>query len=63
MGLLGGFIVYSFGKRRGRKQATRRLAQEYGAQPEPLGQQDCIHYWSFCKNYGSCDGMACEIGE
>lgn len=64
MGLLGGLIVYKFGKRRGRKQATRRFAQEQaGAKPPVAGGPDCIHYNNFCRAYGSCDNMTCEVGE
>lgn len=63
MGLLGGLIVYSFGKRRGRKQATRRFQAQQELAGTPMGEADCLHYWNFCRNFGSCDGMVCEKGE
>ena len=57
MGLLTTIIAYKVGKRSGRRKAERN-------QDEPEGPDErdpeCLNYASFCLNYGSCDGMACE---
>ena len=57
MGLLSAIVAYKIGKRAGRKRAERRaLSDEHHE-----GHPDCVNYESFCKNYGSCDGMTCEF--
>jgi hypothetical protein len=69
MGLLGGLIVYGFGKRRGRRQANSDFARQAsaersaGALAQLFTKEDCVHYHNFCRNFGSCDGMTCEKGE
>lgn len=66
MGLLGGLIVYGFGKRRGRRQAERQYWQEAkaemenGALEKHFSRQNCVHYHKFCRQFGSCDGLVCE---
>lgn len=57
MGILSEIIFYKLGKRRGRIQAERN------AKPIIINDkrnEECSNYWSFCHNYGSCGGMACE---
>ena len=57
MGLLSHLVTYKFGKRRGRAAARR------SASPVVLTDErdpECIHYQSFCVNFGSCNGGACE---
>ena len=66
MGLLGGLIVYGFGKRRGRRQANSDFARQAsaerdaGALASEFTKQNCANYYRFCRQYGSCDGMVCE---
>ncbi len=56
MGLFSHLVVYSIGKRRGRRKAQR------GAVPDCVDTRDegCSNYVAFCRSYGSCDGMECE---
>jgi len=56
MGLFSTLIAYKIGKRAGRKRAERASGQD-----DFEGHPDCINYESFCRNYGSCDGMPCEF--
>lgn len=63
MGILGGLIVYGFGKRRGRRKAERDFAKIMAEAPHPdvyRMSEECSNYATFCEAYGSCDGMACE---
>lgn len=60
MGLFSAIVAYKIGKRAGRKRAERRAEREAGAD-DFEGHPDCINYDSFCRNYGGCDGMACEF--
>jgi hypothetical protein len=55
MGLFAHIVTYQVGKRRGRRSVQR---QRYDEPHE--GDPQCLKYASFCKNYGSCDGMECE---
>ena len=57
MGILSHLITYKVGRRQGRKAARRSLSREVVVdQRDP----ECIHYSSFCQNFGSCDGAVCE---
>jgi len=56
MGLFTGFLLYQAGKRRGRKAQERREARDRDDERDP----DCVNYASFCRGFGSCDGMECE---
>lgn len=53
MGLISTYIAYRVGKRRGRR-ATTVAHENDGRDPE------CLNFHSFCKSYGSCNGMTCE---
>jgi hypothetical protein len=54
MGLFSHLIAYQFGKRRGKRKAKTVFVQQDNRSPK------CVNYYSFCLNYGSCDGMECE---
>jgi hypothetical protein len=63
MGWLSHVVAYKFGKNRGRKKAERNFARTIEAGPHPDVFQmsdECVNYESFCRNFGSCDGMECE---
>lgn len=53
MGLLTMFVAYKVGKRRGEKPRSEPTCVEEG-------DMACSNYESFCKTYGSCDGMECD---
>jgi hypothetical protein len=55
MGLFAHLITYQVGKRRGKRKAQRAYSET-----KPDGNPKCVNYYSFCLNYGSCDGMECE---
>ena len=52
MGLVTHYLFYRFGKRRGKRTAH--------SETKPDSNPRCVNYYSFCLNYGSCDGMECE---
>lgn len=59
MGILSEVVAYKIGKRRGRRKAERQM--RYAGSPEVGGRDpECLNYQSFCQNFGSCNGMACE---
>jgi len=63
MGVFSHLVVYGLGRRRGRKQTQRQVARARSAGPHPdvfSMSEECSNYESFCKNFGSCDGMECE---
>lgn len=55
MGIFSHIITYQIGKRRG-----YRKAEENPVVINDLRDKNCTNYESFCKNFGSCDGMECE---
>lgn len=57
MGLLSEIIAYKIGKRRGRIKAERSFTPVI---INDKRDQECSNYQSFCRNFGSCDGMECE---
>jgi hypothetical protein len=59
MGLISNVVFYKVGKRRG-----KRIAERQGS-PVVMDSRDpeCLNYESYCKNFGSCNGMACEYEE
>lgn len=57
VGILSEVIAYKFGKRRGRIKAERNYT------PVVINDKrndECVNYDSFCRSFGSCNGMACE---
>jgi len=57
MGLLSHLVTYRIGKRRGRVAARRSV------HPVVLADErdpECIHYLSFCRTFGNCNGGECE---
>lgn len=58
MGALSVLLAYKIGKRKGRKKTLRAVNQHGAVVDERI--PTCIHYESFCKNYGSCDELTCE---
>jgi hypothetical protein len=63
MGILGGLVVYGFGRRRGRKQGRRDEYLRQQASQEAPEKPECINWYHFCRTYGSCDGLKCHYGE
>lgn len=59
MGLFSTIVAYKIGTRAGRKRAERRAALDDNVEGDP----ECLNFDSFCRNYGSCDGMVCEYEE
>ena len=60
MGLFSHVVAYSVGRRRGRRAAEHRAAaREHHDERDP----ECLNYQSFCRGYGSCDGMECEYSD
>lgn len=53
MGILSVLVAYKIGRRRGRAQ---RVELPINDGRDPL----CINFETFCRNFGSCDGMECE---
>ena len=55
MGIIGGAIVYGFGKRRGRKEAERNAPRPAARRGSPA----CVDY-DYCEARGECD-MECHF--
>ena len=61
MGLISSLVAYKVGKRRGRRKAERVAEREELADfHDDIDREDCVNYYVFCKNFGSCDGQVCE---
>ena len=54
MGLLSHIVAYQIGKRRGKRQVLPVVVEQHEGNPQ------CVNYESFCRGYGSCDGMECN---
>lgn len=61
MGWVTNYVAYRIGRRVQRSHEPR--PQRYNqCIPQFLhdDEPECIHFASFCRNYGSCDGQVCE---
>jgi len=53
VGFISNLVFYKIGRRRGRVQRGQVSTHD---ERDP----ECINYQSFCRNFGSCNGLECE---
>ena len=53
MGLFTTVIAYKLGKRSGKRDSETIVVHDNR-------DSECLNYESYCKSYGSCNGMRCE---